>query len=887
MDEKKTKETMLSMIEEDMERASLQPLPSSLIPMKCNKTTAEEWIALFNQAVDDLLEMEKNMTFAATTVNYTRKQASINTPGSSIPLSSLRLISLIELEVGKTHRGCVVYCKIVTRALHLASVNVLVQDESNITDLALYGNVDSKELKVGRTIAIKEPFYKTRNDGSEGIRIDNPASDLVFDPKELSKADTKPPKADNHYKRATVEDRIKQFVEEDEAKAAEKVYRQLIDEGYDITKKRVRALKKTVLQSKADKNEESSSKADIRETKNPIVSIISERCPKKHRVLKVQAVFKSKEAGNQAFLKKRFEEADTLYSKSLKHKNDPPEESADVVELWQIYCNRSAARMKMGHLHEALQDGLMANICASAGSIKPLLRCAEALVALGLHNDATNLLESTADSFPGNRETIEKKKILILPKKTLRVGKNSEFSTITEAIQHAPAGSEILVEAGVYRENLFITKPITLRCNNVHDFEALQSLEGNIKTNTWAEICSVGDMASIICRAKKEMPIHIIGFKISCEASPTESYHAVGVSRGMTVLRNCILSSTSGPVVCAQCPGTNLLMQACAVHRGAQGGILCSGGARLSLHQIHCCNNAAAGLELRSGGSANLEGCHFYSNGSQGICSWQGAGKLKATNCEIHSQQMESGVLVSEAEVILQSCKIYGNGIAGVVSQLKGNLLAIECEVHNNLDGIQIQDTGCAKVEQCKVYSNRSHGIFVGYDHRGSAALIDNHAFNNRTKGIFVPNSRNVVVRKNTEYGNLFLPPELPAGIFHSARRRGPSDKYVQRVKKNTASAKKAPNNSTSHSFMDSILKQAGANKLLDEVLGGYETYYRRCSFCHLEPQEDEHFSKCSRCKSTPYCSPKCQKSDWSNHKKSCHDAAIKYPTFLDPTKSI
>jgi hypothetical protein len=58
MDEKKTKETMLSMIEEDMERASLQPLPSSLIPMKCNKTTAEEWIALFNQAVDDL-EMEK------------------------------------------------------------------------------------------------------------------------------------------------------------------------------------------------------------------------------------------------------------------------------------------------------------------------------------------------------------------------------------------------------------------------------------------------------------------------------------------------------------------------------------------------------------------------------------------------------------------------------------------------------------------------------------------------------------------------------------------------------------------------------------------------------------------------------------------------------------
>eukprot|EP00979_Chaetoceros_neogracilis_P001817 scaffold330_cov179-Chaetoceros_neogracile.AAC.5 len=107
-------------------------------------------------------------------------------------------------------------------------------------------------------------------------------------------------------------------------------------------------------------------------------------------------------------------------------------------------------------------------------------------------------------------------------------------------------------------------------------------------------------------------------------------------------------------------------MQACVIHRGAQGGILCHNGARLSLHQIHCCNNAASGLELRSGGRANLEGCHFYNNGRQGVMAWQGAGVLKATNCEIHSHQMESGVLVSEAKAILHLCKIYGNYGAGL-----------------------------------------------------------------------------------------------------------------------------------------------------------------------------------------------------------------------------
>jgi radical SAM protein with 4Fe4S-binding SPASM domain len=55
-----------------------------------------------------------------------------------------------------------------------------------------------------------------------------------------------------------------------------------------------------------------------------------------------------------------------------------------------------------------------------------------------------------------------------------------------------------------------------------------------------------------------------------------------------------------------------------------------------------------------------------------------------------------------------------------------------------------------------------------------------------------------------------------------------------------------------------------------------------------LPPQENKKpFAKCSRCKIVSYCSPKCQKSDWSMHKKSCHDASIKYPSFLDNNTSV
>ena len=44
----------------------------------------------------------------------------------------------------------------------------------------------------------------------------------------------------------------------------------------------------------------------------------------------------------------------------------------------------------------------------------------------------------------------------------------------------------------------------------------------------------------------------------------------------------------------------------------------------------------------------------------------------------------------------------------------------------------------------------------------GSAALIDNHAFNNRSKGVFVGSSRNVVVR------NLAIFPFLPNYLLTS-----------------------------------------------------------------------------------------------------------------------
>ena len=104
--------------------------------------------------------------------------------------------------------------------------------------------------------------------------------------------------------------------------------------------------------------------------------------------------------------------------------------------------------------------------------------------------------------------------------------------------------------------------------------------------------------------------------------------------------------------------------------------------------------------------------------------------------------------------------------------------------IHDNSEGILIQDTGSARVEKCKVYSNQANGIFVGFDHIGSAAIIKNEIHDNFSSGLLVGgNKKKIVTRGNVEYDNHGLPPQLPKRL--NPKVFAVSRKHVKRMKKN------------------------------------------------------------------------------------------------------
>eukprot|EP00929_Paragymnodinium_shiwhaense_P000703 TRINITY_DN100938_c0_g1_i1.p1 TRINITY_DN100938_c0_g1~~TRINITY_DN100938_c0_g1_i1.p1 ORF type:complete len:1044 (-),score=146.46 TRINITY_DN100938_c0_g1_i1:60-3191(-) len=97
-------------------------------------------------------------------------------------------ISISDLQLGVVHKGRVLHCTTVVKCGLWSAVATLVEDSARtLSNFAVYNvpNVvtfrDAQEwLPEGTRFAIVEPYFKTRGDGTPGIRVDDP-SDIIFD----------------------------------------------------------------------------------------------------------------------------------------------------------------------------------------------------------------------------------------------------------------------------------------------------------------------------------------------------------------------------------------------------------------------------------------------------------------------------------------------------------------------------------------------------------------------------------------------------------------------------------------------------------------------------------------------------------------------------------
>lgn len=680
-----------------------------------------------------------------------------------------------------------------------------------------------------------------------------------------------------------VEARVQELLRGNSNLGIGKMYKQLVDEGLKIKKKYLRTLKHQFLLAEDD-----GLKSKEQEQTNAMTFILS-RQKDELRILKSPIVENYFEMGEDAAEKGQHGAAIKFFTEALKYKDDKTfDPNVKDIYLTKLYERRSWAYQAAGLFHEALQDSWEIYFCNEADCFYPIFAHASALDSLGFHKDALELLNEAKSCYPPpdpNDDPNESAMFITMAlalniRPVLKVGKDKEFKSINDALNHAPPyHTEIIVDPGVYRESIIIRKPVTLRCeavngNSVSDF--IENDGHSDQVEQWAEIRSEVTISVYLQEGEGAC---LIGFKVCGEGPPSKHSVAINAVNGTFVIRNCILTSNSGPVVCSARSQTNVIMQCCAIHNGSQGGILADGG-RISLHNIYCYNNAAAGLELRNGGYGTVDNSHFYGNGLQGISSWMKSGELQVSNCKIYSHHHESGVLVGEGKMQIKNCEIFDNVGAGIVAQ-QGSILDMKrSHVHNNFEGILIQNTAIASIRECLSYSNKANGIFIGYDHTGTATLMDNVVEKNYGCGILIGSNRNVESRGNTQKKNLGLPPPVPQvdKILSTVRVRS---SFKKGVKKNRR--KGGMSESKFHDLFEN-------NEILRTPSGDDIINHEICAYCLRPATKETPIKRCSRCRCVYYCSEECIRKAWPEHKIICRKTittGAKYPQFLNINKSL
>lgn len=126
-----------------------------------------------------LQKMKKQgMSYITTTQSWDVKKFLHN---SSFDPSTYNPISIMDLGLGTTHRGCVLFGRVADSGgfWSISSGAFLIEDLSgSVMEVAVYNypkETFSRDFSPGRELCIIEPYYKLRADGSVGIRVDYPS----------------------------------------------------------------------------------------------------------------------------------------------------------------------------------------------------------------------------------------------------------------------------------------------------------------------------------------------------------------------------------------------------------------------------------------------------------------------------------------------------------------------------------------------------------------------------------------------------------------------------------------------------------------------------------------------------------------------------------------
>ncbi|WP_220197393.1 right-handed parallel beta-helix repeat-containing protein [Ktedonospora formicarum] len=315
---------------------------------------------------------------------------------------------------------------------------------------------------------------------------------------------------------------------------------------------------------------------------------------------------------------------------------------------------------------------------------------------------------------------------------------DGDYTSISEAIEHATPGTLVMVRAGVYSEHVLLDRDVQIIGNGPREQIILESQ----------------DQHTITIRTEHAS---ISGLTIRCQVGEQgESYNALHIPEGELFIENCEISSESSTCVAIYGEGTRPTIRYCNIYYSPASGIAVYQKAEGIIEYCDISGHAQHGLYIAEDGNPTLRHCTLHYNQQHGLLvqDW-GRGTLE--DCELHHNAKAAAAIVNQGSPLLLRCKLHHNEGSGLEIQQKGRGSFQDCDIFANAgDNVRITTGGTPYLYLCKIHDGQGYGVAIEEQGLGIIEYCD--IFANAHANVLIassgePNIRYCKIREGLQSG--------------------------------------------------------------------------------------------------------------------------------------
>lgn len=317
-----------------------------------------------------------------------------------------------------------------------------------------------------------------------------------------------------------------------------------------------------------------------------------------------------------------------------------------------------------------------------------------------------------------------------------------QFGTIQAAIDAAKPGDVVLIQPGVYREQLRLRSGVSLRSvgDDTSGGIGLARAESTVlDAGGKSPAVMMGQDSSIdgltvtgagsFDQAEFDRHRAERGENLPDERGIVGEGHspaAIVIASADAQVRHCIVHDNGSAGIGASGAGFRTVVEGNHVFRNMGGGIAFADKAEGRVADNHCWQNLRAGIGCR-GASPTVEGNRCYENVRAGIGIREGAEPLVRHNHCYRNRRAGIGVRMLGSEPIIRANHCYENGMAGIGCRDGAAPIIIGNECYRNrLAGVGAMSGARPEIVGNKIYGNEAAGIGLDACDSGEAIIRGN-----------------------------------------------------------------------------------------------------------------------------------------------------------------